>query len=323
MNRLTILLISLFILVIGSYTFTSSDTPTKKVVFVTLSKTHTEIFEGLKHKMKEYGWKEGKNITFIALPPAYSLQNIPATVQKAISLHPDIIVCASTPASKVVAKAIKDTNIKAVFAPVNNPLKAKILSNPKAPEGNITGMRPPISDAKRIEWFTKLLPNIKTVLVPFTPNDKSSKNSRSIIFQTAQKFGITIIEKPLLPNENIQKFLSSVPDNIQGIIQPKDSKMADHSQEFIKFALEKKIPFCTPSYHQVKRGALFAYGYIHYDLGQEAAGYVHKILNGVLVKDLPVKIGEAHLVINEATAKALQIEFAPNILNQAKIIKEQ
>ncbi|MEA3354022.1 MAG: ABC transporter substrate-binding protein [Campylobacterota bacterium] len=305
--------------------FQFSNKETKKgqkiynVAFVSLSNVDDNTFDGFKEKMEKYGWIENRNINYILPGPAQSIDNLPLIVSKVVSNTPDLILVSSTPATQAVKEATAGTDIAVVFCPVNDPVSSKIVDNPNAPSGNITGIRLPIGDSKRFEWLYKIVPDLKNVLIPYTPNDGSSQASRDNVREIAKKLNINIIEKPFDEEIKSKDQFSDYLKDIDAVFLPRDSKVEANIDYFVTSTNDKKLPLCVPSYQQVQKGALFTYGFIHKELGTQAARMADRILRGVNPSDLPVKFGNSYLVINEVTAKTIGIKLNDEILRNTKM----
>lgn len=326
MKRNLIILIISIGLVFGFLLLNNDQKDDKKVstvAFISLSEVDQNTFNGFKSKMKEYSWEEGKNLNYIISKPAGKISNLKPIVSSVIEKKPDLILVSSTPATQEVKRATEKNNIPVVFCPVNDPKASNIVLNLKNPEKNITGVRLPIGDLKRFEWLYVIAPNVKNVLIPYTKNDDSSRLSRENVKKAAAELGINIVEKSFLESGSIEEFFSSIPSEVDSIFLPRDSNVEVKIDEFVKYTNSKKIPLCVPSYQQVEKGALFTFGFIHYELGRDAARMADRILKGVKTHDLPVKIGSAHLVVNEKTANNIGIELSTKVIRNAyKIIKE-
>jgi putative tryptophan/tyrosine transport system substrate-binding protein len=290
----------------------------KTVAFISLSNVDNNTFNGFKSKMKEMGWNENENIKYVVAGAALNVKNLPNKVSSIIKQKPDMILVSSTPATQEVKK--QNIDIPVVFCPVNDPVGAKIVQNTNKPEGMITGVRLPVGDHKRTEWLYQIVPNIKNVLVPYTLKYQSSIKSLKDMEEIAKELGFSIISKPFDNVSGIDQFLKSLPKNIDAIMLPRDSIIESHIDKFVAYTLKRKIPLSAPSYQQVEKGALYTYGFIHTELGKDAAGIADKILKGVKVTDLPVKFGNAYLVLNKTTAKKIGIILNDDMLSKAKLV---
>jgi len=299
-------------------------TQVKTVALIRLSEVDYETFAGFKTKMQSYGWNENINIRYIDTGAAKTVAALPSIVSKVISKKPDLILVASTPATQEVKRQTVGSSIPIVFCPVNDPVASNIVLNPNAPEGHITGIRLPMANEKRFEWLYKIAPNIKNVLVPYTPYDDSANISTISLKKIIQdlNLNINIIEVAFPPSMTFNQFIKKVPKNIDAIFVPTDSSMAAQIKNFTNYAIEHKIPLSGANYKLAKEGALYVFGFMLPELGKKAARMVDRILRGVKPADLPVKYGNSYLILNEKTAKSIGIEFSPQTKINAKLIIE-
>ena len=319
-----VIFISLLILVLGIYFInkykSSNETIVPTVAFLSLTSVDNKTFKGFKEQMEQYGWIENKNINYLISKPAQKVENLQPMVKSVVDKKPDLILVSSTPATQEVKRATVENNIPVVFCPVNDPVGSNIVKNPKAPEKNITGIRLPAGDVKRFEWLHLIVPSAQNILLPFAYKDLGAVTARKTIKDIASGIGLNIIEKEF--NGDIKGYLDSLPKDIDAIFLPRESNVEEKIEEFVAYANKHKLPLCVPSYQQVEKGALFTYGFIHYELGRDAAKMVDRMIKGIKPIDIPVKTGSAHLVINESTAKKLGLEIPTKAVRNAyKIIK--
>ncbi|MDH5484864.1 MAG: ABC transporter, partial [Gammaproteobacteria bacterium] len=84
-----------------------------------------------------------------------------------------------------------------------------------------------------------------------------------------------------------------------------------------------RLPLNAPSYSQVEKGALLSYGFVHSEIGRQAARQVDQIFKGANPGDLPVEMAESILSINLVSAERIGMSIPDDILLQAeKIIRE-
>ena len=311
--------IVLALILLFSFFGKKDEVKVKTVAFISLSNVDDNTFSGFKTQMESYGW-DAKNIKYIVPGAAKKIENLESIVKSVIEEKPDLILVSSTPATKEVKKQTKNSGIPVVFCPVNDPVASKIVLNSKMPEGDITGIRLPVGDSKRFEWLLTIAPNIKSVLIPFTPGDTSSISSRENIKEVAKFLNVNIKEEPMPEGMTIEQFFKQCSKCADAIFLPRDSRIEVQIDKFSKYAIEKKLPLSAPSYQQVQKGALFTFGFIHTELGKEAARMADRILKGVKPADLPIKFGNAYLVINEKTAEKIGIVFPDSAIRNAKLI---
>ena len=312
-----LLLFSVLLVFLGC---NNSHKDIKTIAFVSLSQVDDRTFNGFKNQMQNLGWKENIDVKYIVPGAAQSVTNIPTIVKNVINQKPDLILVSSTPATQEVKKQTIHSNIPVVFCPVSDPVNSNIVTNTQKPEGNITGVRLPLGDIKRTEWLFKLVPTIKTIFIPYTPSDNASELTIKDIKTVAKQLNLKIITKPLVNKNTIDSFIDTIPSNIDAIILPRDSLIESQIEKFAHYAITHKLPLSAPSYQQVQKGALYTFGFIHKELGKDAAKMADKILKGVQVTDLPIKFGNVYLVINENTANKIGLKLTDDVRRNAKLI---
>jgi len=279
--------------------------------------TNTKTLFGFKDKLYSLGFIEGENTTYIDYGYAKSFDEIQQKLVKIMTQNPDIIFSSTTPASIAAYKIAKKDNIPVVFAPVNDPVKAGIITNLKAPGEHITGVRLGSSDDKRLEWLTILNKETKRVLVPHNPKDKSANTTIETIKHAATTLGVELILKPIHSKEEFNTLLANLPDDIQAIFLPRDGFIMSRNKDFAKACQEKKIVLSTPRYEHVQDGATTGYGFIGYVVGKQAARIAGAILNGTPPGDIPVETAEDYFFINIEVLNKINLKVGNNILRQA------
>ena len=215
-------------------------------------------------------------------------------------------------------KAVAGTTIPVVFAPVNDPVAAGIVTSLKSPGGQITGIKLPLGDDLRLEWLTRIAPKAKHVYLPYNPADKSALTSLTLVRQAAPALGITILPQEVRIPSDVPAALAAFPTEADAIFLPRDSTVESHIQDFVALALARKLPLCAPSRLQTEAGALFSYGFSHRLIGHQAARLADQVLRGTLPANLPVETAESRLAINLRTARAINLSLPSEILMQAE-----
>ena len=95
-----------------------------------------------------------------------------------------------------------------------------------------------------------------------------------------------------------------------------------HRRLIIELAEKNRLAAIYPFAEYAKLGGLAAYA-VDNDIGTRAAGYVHRLLQGAKVSDLPYYMQtKVRLIINLRTAKSLGLELPPTLLARADEVIE-
>jgi len=231
-------------------------------------------------------------------------------------MKPDLIYTSTTPATLRAYKKTKGLHIPIVFGPVNDPVKAGIVTNVRVPGENVTGVRLTASDPKRLEWLKILKPDIKTVFVPYKKNDTSSNITVSLISNAAVDIGLKIIKYPVKDKQDILNMLMNIPEETEAIFLPRDGLVMSSIKDFVRVCTEKKLILTTPRLEQVQQGATTGYGFIGYELGKQAARLADTILKGTDPGLVPIETAEDYLFINTDAANQIGLQISNIILHQ-------
>jgi putative ABC transport system substrate-binding protein len=276
--------------------------------------------EGFKAGLAELGYVEGRDLEFVYDGPAGHAERLQAAAQKLVASGVDLIFVCSTPATQAVMKATAGSGTPVVFGPVNDPLKAGVVGDLRKPGGNITGIRPPSTGGRRLQWFAEIAPRVRSVLVPFNPDNASSVATLEQA-QAGAKAGNMEVRRFVVRNDaELTDLIAELPSDIDAIFLPRDALITARIDDFVSASIARRLPLSVPGRSQVRSGALYSYGFDHFELGRHAATLANRILRGAAPADLPVETSSASLSVNLETAVAIGLEIPDAVLRQTEEI---
>ena len=285
---------------------------------VNLSPQLEPVLEGFKAGLTALGYPENDRVTYVYEGPAPDLASLDMLAQDFVTSKVDLILALSTPAAQAAFRSTINTNIPVIFGPVTDPIAAGLLSDLSHPGGNITGvMLGSQSESQRFQWLFQLAPEIRQVYVPYNPDDASANASVKGAEQAALKLGVELVLREARNSDEITAAITSIPENIQAIFLPQDSLVAARIDDFVKVALERSLPLCSPTNGQVERGALVSYSFRLNALGEQQARLADQIFRGIPPADLPVETAEFFLTINLQTADKIGLTLPDEVLRAA------
>jgi putative ABC transport system substrate-binding protein len=271
--------------------------------------------------MAALGYREGGEVGYFSSGPVGSVERLDEVIRAHLQGNPDLIFVSSTPATQAVKRLTEGRRAPpVVFAPVNDPLASGIVPDLRHPGGHITGIRLPTGDDLRLQWLKRLAPGVKHVYLPYTADDKSALSSLEIASVAAERLGITLLPQPVTGDADIVKVIEAMPQNADAIFLPRDSRIEAGIADFVALAERRKLPIAAPSLTQTRAGALFSYGFVHRDIGRQAAQLADQILKGAAAGDLPVEMAENRLAINLSTAQRIGLAIPDELLLQAEYV---
>ncbi|HRE47276.1 MAG TPA: ABC transporter substrate-binding protein [Aggregatilineales bacterium] len=304
-----------------------STTPSKIITIgiVNFAPVLDTVVNGFKEGMADLGWREGVNIRYLYEGDLGGVRDkVTPAIQAYLDQNVDLLLAISTPVAqdaKVLFEKSEYKKRQFVFSSVLDPIFAKIVTEEEIVrrEGNFTGIRHGVNEPKRMEWFLRLAPEIKTVYVPFNPNDAAAVINLQVVKEIAAKFGVSVIERETPDAAAVRQAIDEIPTDIPGLglVLLADNVVASQLNYFTAVALQRKLPLSVPNGPQVPAGGLLAYGFDFTAIGRQSARLVDQVLKGVAPGDLPIETAEFFLTINQWVANQIGLPISDAILRQA------
>lgn len=184
----------------------------------------------------------------------------------------------------------------------------------------MTGVRLSENQARRLELLLEIAPGTQRVFVPYDPDDAASTSAVAQINELGPDLGVEIVEGKARDDDQVTELLDNVPEEVDAIFLAPGTTVNKRLEDVLAVAFDRKLPVSGPSTAQVEEGALTTFGFIHHQVGAQAARMADLVLKGADPGDLPVETAEFFLAINLQTADAIGLEIPYEILQQAEII---
>jgi putative tryptophan/tyrosine transport system substrate-binding protein len=285
--------------------------------------------DGFKAGMNELGYVEGKNIVYDVQKTDVDPVEYQKALQKFADEKVDLMFTFPTEASLEGKKVDQATGIPLVFAHANYE-GMNLIDSVKEPGNNLTGVRYPGPDValKRLEIFLKILPNAKTIVIPYLASYPNVPPQMNILKEWAPKLGVNIIEAPVASPQELQDKLNALfkeGKKIDAIMTLAEVVSATPAfvDVFGKFAEEHKIP--TGGALLLKKDGfnyetLFGVDADAFSEGKQAAKLADKIFKGTPAGTIPVESAEMFFQINYKLATEMGISLSEGLLSTANNI---
>jgi putative ABC transport system substrate-binding protein len=276
-----------------------------------------ELREGL----REVGYVEGQNIAFEFRSAQGRLDRLPELAADLVRLKVDVIVALYVPCALAAKQATREIPIVIIAA---DPIETGIVPSLAHPGENITGvsLMSAVLVGKCVELFHDM--SVATRHVALLTNAADPLFAKLILDQVELAGRMTGIEiQPIMvrgPDEQLDAAFAAMAKGqaeavvIQGSLSTK--RVAD-------LALGHRLPAASTTRAFADVGGLMSYGADGPALFRLGAKFVHRILQGRPLNDLPIeqptKFG---LVINLKTAKALGLTIPESFLTRADEVIE-
>lgn len=294
----------------------SADTSKAYKIGITQIVTHPALdaaVAGFKAALAEKGFS---NITYDMQNAEGDMSTTASIAQKFAAEGLDLILGVATPTTQAVVKADKTTPI--VFTAVTDPLGARLVYDPAAPEANVTG----VSDLQPVEPILALAkqfnPDAKSVGIVYNAGESNSVYIVEAANKAAANMGLKIVEATASNSSEVQAAAKSLVGRVDAVAVIGDNTAVTALEAIVKVCQEAKIPLLAGDTDSVKRGAAAGYGFDYKDLGKQAGYQAALILGGTPIKDIPVEYAKnLQLSINEKAAQAQGVTIPADLVSKA------
>ena len=286
--------------------------------------TNQHFFDAFRDGMREHGYADGKNITFVDRWAEGRSERFPELIGELLSLKVNVILAVSVPAALAAKHGTATTPI--VFI-ASDPLGTGLVAGLARPGGNLTGFSLFLGDEFSSKWLDLLkmtVPNVSRVAVLWNPTNPASAHYVTVLRGAAEKLGVVLqLQSVNDSNQFDRAFATMVAERAQALVVVVDPLTVRYRGRIVELAATNQLPAMYGFREFVDAGGLIAYGVNVPYLCRRAAVYVDKIIKGGVPAELPVEQPTRfELVINLKTAKALGLEVPPTLLALADEVIE-
>ncbi|MEG6569356.1 ABC transporter substrate-binding protein [Thermoanaerobacterium thermosaccharolyticum] len=304
----------------GSRTISSGSTEKMITIGITQIVEHPALDsarEGFIKALKDNGYVEGKNVTFIQENAQGDMSTAQTIAKKFVDKNVDLIFSIATPTTQAVKKAT--STIPIVFTAVTDPVAAGLVNSLDKPGGNVTGTSDmePIND--QLKLIKDLVPGAKRIGIIYNAGEVNSTVQVKIAKDDAASLGYSIVEATVSNSSEVNQAAQSLVGKVDAIWLPTDNTVASSVAAIIKVANSAKIPVVAAEKGMVEGGSLATLGISYSDLGYQAGSMAIKILKGGKPANIKVETAKnLQLIINQKEADAIGLKIPDSIMKKAQ-----
>jgi len=275
---------------------------------------------GFKAGLRELGLEEGRDVSFDIRFTQGKPEATPAAAAALVSSGVDLLF--SCGAAAALAAKAATAKLPIVFAQVNDPVAAGVVSELGRPGGNITGVSSiaPELMPKRVEVLKTLQPGVRRVWFIHAHGDPSASTALARVREAAPRLGVAIVSSAVAGAGDLAAIRREFRAG-DALLAP-DEDALDIPAGLLKLSLEARVPAIFPSSFWVGYGGLVSYGPDYFAQGMQAARLAAKILRGAQPGELPAEGADViDLAVNLRTAGAMNISVPRKVLLRADTIR--
>jgi putative ABC transport system substrate-binding protein len=277
------------------------------------------LVDALIERLKELGYREGRNIAYEYRWAEGKLDRFPELAKQLVDLKVDVITVFTTPGAIAAKNATK--TIPIVFGGVGDPVGAGVVPSLSHPGGNVTGISILATElsAKRLEILKEIVPNAAPVAMFWNDTNPGMVLRAREAENAADKLKLNLQSIGVHDLISFDVAFGKINGNqFNALLTLVDPFTREHRQRIVDFAAQRRLPAIYESREFVDAGGLVSYGPSLPAVQRRAADYVHMIFKGSKPADLPVEQpAKFELVINLKTARELGLTIPPTVLERA------
>lgn len=276
--------------------------------------------EGFIKALSDSGYRDKENIILNYQNAQNDISIAQSIADGFVSDKTDLILAIATPSAQAAYNATKDIPI--LITAVTDPVGAGLVKSRQKPETNVSGTSDATPIASQFSLIKELLPKAKKIGIIYNTSEQNSIAQVVEARRIAKELGLNIVESGVTNVNEIAQALDVILDEVDVLYTPTDNLIVSATPLVVSKTLEKKIPLIGCIEDQVNNGALATETIDYFKLGYQTGQVAVKIIKGEKVSEIPVEtLTNTELILNETTAKLLNIELSKELLSRAKIVK--
>jgi putative tryptophan/tyrosine transport system substrate-binding protein len=288
---------------------------------------HISNLYNLLGALADLGYVDGENVSFEFRYANHALERLPALAAELAATEPEVLWTFTTGGARAAAAAT--STIPIVIAPVNEGTLASLVPDFARPPGNITGLT--LNSRQQHEKCLQLLkeaaPSITRVGVLLNPINPVWRDYPEVLNDAARTLKIELVRVEARGALEVeQAFAAMGAQKVDAVFGLADSTLvgADPTPtRILELLMIGRLPSVSDNPQFAREGGLLTFGSDSQARYRRAAEYIHRILQGAKVAELPVVLPSKFiLVVNLKTAQQLGITIPPSILLRADEVIE-
>lgn len=286
-----------------------------RIAYLSRRSGPNEFEQAFLRSLRDQGMVDGVNFGVDFRWAADDNQRMESMAAELVALKPDVCVGADGGATQLFRKLSPATPIVAGL--MGDPIRSGMTTNLARPDRNITGTSALATElsGKRLELLLEVVPRVQRIGALFNaafPHEGALAATHA----AASRAGVTIVNMPAtFPDAIPAAFAAAVRQGVQAFLVISSTATISHREALCQGARTHRLPAIFPNKTYLRAGAMMSYGPDLERAFYRAGYFVHRILKGVPVADLPIEIpSKFELVLNPPVARGVGVAFPPSLL---------
>jgi putative ABC transport system substrate-binding protein len=274
--------------------------------------------------LAETGYEDNKNVKVEYRWADSQYDRLPSMAADFVDRQVAVIAALTTPAVRAVKAAT--ATIPVVFTTIADPVQMGLVGSLSHPGGNVTGVTLLSVEVgpKLLEMLHGAVPSASTVALLVNPTNPNAERQSKSTQEAGLKLGLKVHVLNASNRTDLDAAFVKLRELKAGaLIIAQDVFFNAESAHLAELTVRHAVPAIYPQPEFAEAGGLISYGAGRSDAWHQTGVYVGRILKGERPADLPViQSAKFEFIVNLKTAKALGIEFHPQLLATADQVIE-
>lgn len=273
--------------------------------------------EGFMEGLRQEGFVEGENITFVYRNASTDTGNATTIAQNFLADGVDMMCAIATPSAQACFNAARDEDIPVIYTAITDPKGAGLADG-----GEITGTSDALPVEAQLATIREMLPEAKTIGILYTTSESNSEYTLNMYEQYAPDYGFEIVTKGVTDASEVALAIESIMDQVDCFSNLTDNTVVSQLDVMLEKAGEAGKPIFGSEIEQVKKGCVAAEGLEYFDLGVQTGKMAAQVLKGEKkASEIPFEIvKDNRLYVNKEAAEALNLTLSDAIAERAEFV---
>lgn len=279
---------------------------------------------GIISGLEDAGYIDGKNVKIDIYNPEQDIVALATMVSEAVK-DAKLIFANSTIVAQMTLNECKKQSVDTpiFFTSVTDPVTNGLISNPDAPEGQITGTSDMTCIEDQIKLLFELNPQAKSVGLLWNTSEDNSVVQINLAKDICKKYNLETFTQPVTNSTEFKMATERlIADGIDAIYLPSDNMIASNIKAVTNLTNQAGIPAICAVTDMVKDGGTITLGLDYFRLGIQTANQAIRYLrDNVKIIDIKVEtFNDFDLVINKTVCDNFKIFVPKSLLERADIL---
>jgi putative ABC transport system substrate-binding protein len=287
----------------------------------------THPLYSLLRRLAELGYVEGQNVQYEFRFAHHEIERLPAMAAEIALGQPDVIYTWSSGGARAAAGATSTVPI--VVAPAAEATMAALVPDFATPSGNVTGLTTNgrQQQEKCLQLLKEVAPGATRIGLLLNPLNPLWQNYPDVLADAARSLDLALIRMEARgPADLDRAFAAATAQRIEAVFALSETTLVSSEEglaRIVELLNRQRLPAVSDETDFTPGGGLMSLGPDFSAIGRGAAEYIHRILQGAKVAELPVVLPSKFiLAVNLRTAQQLELTIPPSILLRADEVIE-